>query len=141
MKSTVERVDLIGDIRNFPIEVVQRMCECQVEQGQRFDPKVFSEYKDSRAFVFNGFAYSATMEGYSFWREVIENENFDLFFKKYPKKEPKIETEFKIPKGYEFDCVEDGVVKLKAINEERTRKRIGFLKWLEQLIAEQNKMV
>ena len=38
----VKQEDLIGDIEGFPIEVVQRMLECQVEQGNKADVSVSS---------------------------------------------------------------------------------------------------
>lgn len=46
-KYIVKKGDLKGDIENFPIEVVQRMVECQVEQGNKADVKVFQYSKSS----------------------------------------------------------------------------------------------
>ena len=80
MKVTKE--DLIGDIKDFPIEIVQKMCDYQVKQGRVFNPKVFQN--NSRA-AFEGFHWSSTMERYNFWDEVILKKNFDLFFERYPK--------------------------------------------------------
>lgn len=81
----VEQSDLVGDIKDFPIEVVEKMIEEQVKQGNQPNVEVFQHYifaGDSD----NGFDWSSTYEGYDFWEDVIRESNFDLFFKKYPKK-------------------------------------------------------
>ena len=39
----VKQSDLIGDIKGFPIEVVQKMVERQVEQGNKADVTVFQK--------------------------------------------------------------------------------------------------
>ena len=84
----VKQSDLKGQIEDFPIEVVQRMVECQAEQGNKADVGVFQKY----AFTDNihgGFDWSITKEGHAFWNAIIEWNNFHLFFEKYPKKEEK----------------------------------------------------
>lgn len=73
--------DLIGQIKDFPIEVVEKMIERQVEQGNPADVRVFQDI------VTGGFFWNETIEGYDFWCEVILRKNFDLFFEKYPKEE------------------------------------------------------
>ena len=78
----VKQRDLIGEVKDFPIEVVQKMLERQVEQGYTEDIKAFQDYSCS---TFYGFDWSTSEEGHSFWDEVIFKKNFDLFFKKYPK--------------------------------------------------------
>ena len=80
----VKESDLIGELEGFPIEVVQRMCEEQVAQGRKFNPEVFARFKFSEG---EGFSWEESIEGYSFWDEVIDEKNFNLFFEKYPKKE------------------------------------------------------
>lgn len=75
--------DLIGDIKDFPIEVVQRMVECQVEQGIEPNIKIFQEDRKL------GFSWVLTKEDYSFWSSILKNKDFDLFFRGYPKKETK----------------------------------------------------
>lgn len=83
--------DLKGEIEDFPIEVVQKMCERQVEQGCPFNPSVFAQ--DPLAdFDCGGFHWLDTDERYSFWCQVIHNREFDTFFEKYPKTTPS-ETE------------------------------------------------
>lgn len=81
----VEKSDLIGEIANFPIEVVQKMIEEQVEQGNAPDVQVF--LNDKVAGVEDGgFYWANTNDGENFWYEVIEKGNFDKFFEKYPSK-------------------------------------------------------
>ena len=75
-----------GEIADFPIEIVERMLECQVEQGNKRDVSVFEREKKTTKH-FNGFFWGETKEDLYFWEEVIANKNFDLFFQKYPKKQ------------------------------------------------------
>ena len=85
-KYKVKKEDLIGDIKNFPIEVVQKMVDHQVEQENEANVNVFQEFSPAGYFK-SGFIWSQTVEGESFWDNVICNERFDLFFEKYPKKQ------------------------------------------------------
>lgn len=119
MEYKVTEKDLIGEIKDFPIEVVQKMIEMQVEQGNKADVTVFQKYN------FNGknnggFDWEITIDGRDFWENIIRNKNFVLFFKKYPKqKQIKIEKDMEtnklilngitLPKGTEAKVsVEDG---------------------------------
>lgn len=77
----ITKKDLIGEIKDFPIEVVKKMVERQVEQGNKADVGDFQDIATG------GFFWGETTEGYDFWSEVIGRKNFDLFFEKYPKKE------------------------------------------------------
>ena len=79
----VKKSDLKGQIKDFPIEVVQKMVEKQVHQGNKADVKVFQVKADSCC---DGFEWARTIEGDSFWRNVIYQADFPLFFEKYPKK-------------------------------------------------------
>ena len=74
-----------GEIADFPIEVVERMLECQVEQGNKRDVSVFERNKIAGSYS-KGFCWVETKEDVNFWNEVIGNKNFDLFFQKYHKK-------------------------------------------------------
>lgn len=75
----ITKQDLIGEIKDFPIEVVEKMIEKQVEQGNEADVSVF------QVNATNGFIWGKTTEGHIFWSQVIKRKNFELFFKKYPK--------------------------------------------------------
>ena len=74
-----------GQIADFPVEIVEKMLERQVEQGNKRDVSVFEQSK------YDGFDWDITPEGGQFWVEIIKNKNFDLFFEKYPKDSP-VET-------------------------------------------------
>lgn len=81
----VEKADLVGDIKDFPIEVVEKMIEEQVRQGNCANVEVFQKSVTSDVNV-GGFDWCDTDDGWDFWEEVIADSNFVLFFKKYPKK-------------------------------------------------------
>ena len=87
----VKQEDLIGDIEGFPIEVVQRMVEYQVKQGNKADVTMFQKRNYCTV---DGFSWKDAKEGFVFWDDVISNENFNTFFEKYPKykKESTINT-------------------------------------------------
>ena len=92
----VKKSDLKGQIKDFPIEVVQKMVEKQVHQGHKADVGVFQVKTDDS---WNGFLWTRTIEGDSFWRNVIYQADFPLFFEKYPKKEEKKKDDDKLSKG------------------------------------------
>ena len=73
-----------GELKGFPQEIVERMLECQVEQGNKRDVPIFEEelnIDDGDG----GFFWNDTEEGGKFWHDIIINRKFDLFFKKYPR--------------------------------------------------------
>lgn len=92
-KDIVTTNDLVGDISNFPIEIVQKMVDYQVKQGNMPNVAVFQK-NCAAAKSQSGFDWNNTDEGNNFWCDVIYLDNFDLFFKKYPKKEQKAMNEF-----------------------------------------------
>lgn len=77
----VKPSDLKGDIKCFPIEVVQKMVERQCEQTGNCNVSVFQISKCSGNDC--GFVWNKTIEGGDFWRDVIFFNNFDVFFEKY----------------------------------------------------------
>lgn len=81
--------DLIGKIKGFPIEVVKKMIEYQVEAGNPASVEVFQR-KANATSCWGGFNWTDTPEGIGFWDPVIWEHNFDLFFEKYPKKTNKV---------------------------------------------------
>ena len=84
----VKQEDLVDQLLDFPIEVVQKMVERQVEQGNEPDVTIFQ--KDCRAPRYNsGFTWESTIEGDGFWYRVIALGMFDEFFKRYPKSSSK----------------------------------------------------
>lgn len=82
--------EIKGDIEGFPPEIVELMLTRQVEQGQKKDITVFQEARTAsyRTDCDGGFTWSDTIEKHDFWNAVIDGENFDLFFEKYPKTTP-----------------------------------------------------
>lgn len=106
----VEQSDLIGAIADFPIEIVEKMIERQVEQGNKPDIKAFHRYvyKDAKG---GGFTWKNTIEGEMFWHEVIRNNNYNVFFEMYPK-----EIDGQISKAYEnFNKAERAIRDLMRI--------------------------
>lgn len=73
-----------GDLKCFPEEVVEKMLERQVEQGNPRDVSVFEKYigDDKQA---GGFDWCSSPEGHLFWKVIIQEEDFETFFKLYPK--------------------------------------------------------
>ena len=80
----VTKKDLVGKIEGFPIEVVQKMLERQVEQGNKEDVKVFQSNPVASK-RWKGFDWEKTIEGGIFWHIIIVLRKFDLFFAIYPK--------------------------------------------------------
>jgi hypothetical protein len=80
----VEQSDLIGAIENFPIEVVEKMIERQVEQGNKPDVKAFRIFASNDA-KGGGFTWENTIDGQIFWDKVIADRKFNVFFEMYPK--------------------------------------------------------
>ena len=73
-----------GQLEGFPKEIVERMLECQVEQGNPRDISVFEV--NPRAGADNkGFTWNRTFEGTDFWVNVLSSKKFNIFFKRYPK--------------------------------------------------------
>lgn len=81
MEPKVTQKDLIGDLKDFPIEVVEKMLQKQYKQYGKNDISVFQKNRDSDV----GFVWENTTEGHNFWRNVIRCKKFDIFFKRYPK--------------------------------------------------------
>jgi hypothetical protein len=71
-----------GQISNFPSEIVEKMLYYQEKQGNKRDVSVFEKNKASAV---KGFEWDETDEGKDFWTDVINNNDFDCFFEKYPK--------------------------------------------------------
>ena len=78
--------DLIGEIKDLPIEVVQKMVEEQVRQGNKADVGVFQKCTDSDK-KHGGFEWEDTEDGFEFWAMFVLYKEFDEFFEKYPKQE------------------------------------------------------
>lgn len=76
-----------GQLEDFPAEVVEKMLERQVAQGNPRDVTVFEKQKTANKSE-KGFDWELSPEYKTddlFWNEVILRKNFDKFFEKYPK--------------------------------------------------------
>ena len=103
-----------GDIKGFPKEVVDKMLERQVEQDNFRDVSVF-ERERRYGIMDKGFDWEQSNEGYLFWEEVLDNKNFDVFFKLYPK----TNTMEKEIIGYKLIKPEYNDVALKIANAQK----------------------
>ena len=84
--TTVEQSDLVGRLECFPIEVVQKMVNEQVRQGNKADVVVFQKRVYATR-VCGGFDWDRSLIGLKFWMNVLLNEKFDTFFQEYQKNE------------------------------------------------------
>lgn len=97
-------VEYKGQLKGFPKEVVEKMLEIQVEQGNERDVRVFE--KDRYASKEEGgFWWLDTIEGSDFWNRIIQHRDFNAFFIKYPKQETETETSKEDQFIYDFDKV------------------------------------
>ena len=73
-----------GQLEGFPEEVVDKMLERQVEQGNKRDVSVFEKVRLTGTHN-GGFRWGNTPEGDIFWSDVIFKKDFEVFYKRYPK--------------------------------------------------------
>jgi hypothetical protein len=69
--------------KDLPIEIQNKMLDHQEKQGNKRDESVFIKQVFSILFR-GGFDWDKTIEGHTFWTEVIKEGNHELFFEKYP---------------------------------------------------------
>lgn len=75
--------DLRNETSDFPLYVVQEMCEEQVKQGNKFDPQVFAMEVIACKYS-GGFDWNDTEQGIDYWINVICDKNFaSIHNKKY----------------------------------------------------------
>lgn len=85
METKLTSKDLIGDLENFPIEVVEKMLIEQFKQWGKIDIAVFQYNRNDAK---KGFCWENTADGHDFWNDVIRGKKFDLFFERYPRRHP-----------------------------------------------------
>ena len=85
METKITQKDLIGDLENFPIEVVEKMLIEQFKQWGKTDIAVFQYNRNDAK---KGFCWENSADGHDFWNDVIRGKKFDLFFERYPKRYP-----------------------------------------------------
>ena len=71
--------------KDLPIEIQQRMLDEQERQGNTRNEKVF-EADTSVPGRDGGFVWSKSVEGYGFWKKIIVDGDFAVFYEKYPKR-------------------------------------------------------
>ena len=89
MKQTIKitEQDCIGQLKGVPVPIVQRMVECQVEQGNPANVTVF-QGNIWTGFTTGGFNWGDTKEGYDSWYYALIFKEFDEFIKKYLTESP-----------------------------------------------------
>lgn len=82
----ISEKDLVGDLSDFPLEIVCRMVYNAVLEGNSYD-KSKKAFADSAVVSkYNGgFNWDRSSEGFDFWNSVIISEDFKNYFNKYPK--------------------------------------------------------
>lgn len=75
--------DLVGELKEYPLAVVQKMIERQVMQGNPANVKVFQADTTAEQ-LDGGFEWDVSPEGWDFWNKVIAGMDFNVFFKRYP---------------------------------------------------------
>jgi hypothetical protein len=68
-----------GEIKKVPEEIVVKMLELQVEQGNAYNVSVFENDIYAQRSV-GGFNWEDTEDGGGFWERVLEFEGFKHFF-------------------------------------------------------------
>lgn len=100
-KSIIGNYIPTGALTGFPLEIIDKMIEKQVEQGKAPDVKVFEKDKVNGKEL-GGFDWPETEEGTSFWHSVIVLKQFDKFFQKYPSENwPRKESKSQLPRVIE----------------------------------------
>lgn len=73
-----------GELKDFPVAIINKMLQHQVAQGNIGDVSVFENKPDADC-KRKGFDWDNTPEEYTFWNDVIRYRDFDVFFNRYPK--------------------------------------------------------
>ena len=85
-REELENYEPKGNLKGFTKEIIARMLDYQEEQGNLRDVSVFERDRREGHCV-GGFEWYETKEGKPFWYDIINNEDFSLFFEKYPKQD------------------------------------------------------
>ena len=115
-----------GQLTGFPKEIIAKMLDCQEEQGNKRNITVFEENKFS-LLEEGGFDWDKTKENIEFWGKVIIKENFNLFFKKYPKQDnqdnsQEFNLENYVPKGDLIGFPKEIIARMLDCQEEQGNK-------------------
>ena len=80
----ITQQNLFGDIKGFPIEIIEKMLKHQEKQTGKRDISVFIRNKKADV-KHGGFTWNQTEEGIDFWSQTM-SKNFTPFYKKYGEK-------------------------------------------------------
>lgn len=70
----------MNKITGYPIEIINRMLECQESQGNNADLEVFKIKGPDTNSNRGGFDWSKTSEGVKFWSRIFNKKDFNHFF-------------------------------------------------------------
>lgn len=70
----------MNKIAGYPIEIVNRMLECQENQGNKVDLEVFKIKGPDTNSNRGGFDWNKTSEGIKFWSRIFNKKDFNYFF-------------------------------------------------------------
>lgn len=70
----------MNKIVGYPIEIVNRMLECQASQGNKIDLEVFKVKGPDTNSSRGGFDWGKTSEGVKFWSRIFNKKDFNHFF-------------------------------------------------------------
>ena len=73
-------------IKFLPKEIIDKMVERQVQQGNKPDVNVFNNYP-AATYSDGGFDWCDSPEGDNFWSDIIEDMKLDKFYDLYPNNE------------------------------------------------------
>lgn len=79
----------VNHLKDFPREVIEKMLDRQEEQTGTRDLTVLRGMPSAFAtnsIIPGGFDWHKTIEEDIFWEAVINDKNFEVFFKKYPRR-------------------------------------------------------
>lgn len=77
--------DLTGQLKGYPLEVVELMLKEQVNQKNYLSLEIFKVDIEATQ-EYGGFDWGESEDGLEFWTQVIRYRNFNKFFEKYPRK-------------------------------------------------------
>ena len=84
---------------DFPQQIQDKIKERVREQGNVYNKDCYSTFGKTDG----GFTWEDSIEGDSFWRKILKNKEFDIFYKLYPKKD-KLELISTEPRTYIASC-------------------------------------
>lgn len=82
-----------GNLKDFPIEIIEKITFYQQEQTGKINLRIF-ESDLATTLKDGGFDWYKTPEGPTFWRNILTFRNFYIFFLKYPRPEDSLKLRF-----------------------------------------------